>query len=316
MRTRALCLVLALSAAGCDRPGASPRPGRPEPAAPSSAPAATTEAPPAPPSAAAPPPAAPPAPKRLDAPAPLVDLAVPGHADAVAWIPIGATSPRPIVIASHGNYDRPEWQCQVWGGILEDRAFVLCPRGIPRPDSPAPDDIRFTYADNRALEREIDAGLEALRARFPDHAGPDPVLYTGFSLGAIMGVAIVSRRPERFTRAVLVEGGHDKWTPAAAAAFAALGGERRGARDAGERGRRVLFACGQKPCAFEARRPAAILERAGVATKIVHGPGVGHGYGGAVADAIAAELPWLLEGDARFSPRAPVTTSPSSSAGP
>ena len=295
MRIRALCLVLACSAAACDRPGASPRPGRPAAAAPSAT-AAPLQAPSAPHAVVAPPPAAapPPAPKKLDAGAPLVDLAVPGHADAVTWIPIGAASPRPVVIAAHGNYDRPEWQCQVWGGVLGERAFVLCPRGIPRPDSPAPDDIRFTYADNRALEREIDAGLEALRARFPDHAGADPVLYTGFSLGAIMGVAILSRRPERFTRAVLVEGGHDKWTPAAAAAFASA--------DAAARGRRVLFACGQKPCAFEAKRPAAILERAGVATKIVHGPGVGHGYGGAVADAIAAELPWLLEGDARFSP--------------
>jgi hypothetical protein len=44
------------------------------------------------------------------------------------------------------------------------------------------------------------------------------------------------------------------------------------------------------------------VAKAGVATKIVYGPGVGHGYGGAVAEAIAKELDWLLEGDERFSP--------------
>ncbi len=87
----------------------------------------------------------------------------------------------------HGNYDRPEWQCVVWRGIVGDAAFIRCPRGVPRPDSPSPDDIRFTYASNQALEREIDAGIGALRARFPLFVDDERPLYTGFSLGAIMG---------------------------------------------------------------------------------------------------------------------------------
>jgi hypothetical protein len=34
---------------------------------------------------------------------------------------------RPIALATHGNYDRPSWQCHEWQRLLGARAFVLCP---------------------------------------------------------------------------------------------------------------------------------------------------------------------------------------------
>lgn len=205
-------------------------------------------------------------------------------------LPLGATSPRPVVITAHGNYDRPEWQCDVWRGVAGGGVFILCPRGVPRPDSPGPDDTRYTYSNNEALEREIRAGLNALRARFPEHVDKGPILYTGFSLGAIMGVSIVARDPALFPRAVLVEGGHDKWTPATVAAYTKGGGQR------------VLFACGQAGCEAAAKPRAALLEKAGAAARIVHGKGVGHSYDGAVAREVKAALPWVTEGDPRFAP--------------
>src|SRR5262249_55394568 len=139
----------------------------------------------------------PPHPK-LEAAAPFVSLAVEGFGDAVVSVPIGADGKRPIVIATHGNYDRPEWQCEVWRELVQARAFVLCPRGVARADSPSHDEVRFTYANNRALEREVTAALAALRARFAEFADDGAVVWTGFSLGAIMGVPIASRAPATF----------------------------------------------------------------------------------------------------------------------
>jgi hypothetical protein len=227
----------------------------------------------------------------LAAPGPLVALDVEGWAPAVVSLPLGATSPRPVVLATHGNYDRPEWQCEVWRGIIGNRAFILCPRGISRPDSPSADDVRFTYVNNKELEKEIDAGLSALGARYAAWIDRGPILYTGFSLGAIMGVAIGSRGtgPERYPRMVLVEGGHDKWSAANVKAFTAPGGARR-----------ILFACGQPGCAQVARRAATQLEKAGVAARVVHGEGVGHSYDGPVAAQVKASLEWVIEGDARW----------------
>ena len=227
----------------------------------------------------------------LEAPTPIVALPVEGYAPASVSLPLGARGLRPVLLATHGNYDRPEWQCAIWRDIVADRGFVLCPRGVARPDSPGPDDIRFTYTNNQSLEKEIAAAMAALARGFPDYVDLRAPIYTGFSLGAIMGVRIASRDPSLATRAVLVEGGHDHWTPAMVKAFAAGGG------------RRVLFACGQGGCVAAARQPAALLEKAGVATRVVHGKGVGHGYGGAVAAEIKAAFEWLITGDPRWLPR-------------
>ncbi len=299
-RREARCAVaaaIALAAAGaCDRAApVGPPPGRSvavsaRDADPAAEPAPVTSAAPAPPATAAP---ADPSRRPLEADGALISLAVEGHADAVVSVPLGAVGRRPVAIAAHGNYDRPEWQCEVWRLVLGDDVFILCPRGVPRPDSPSRDDVRFTYSSNRALEREIDAALAALRARFPDHAGEGAVLYTGFSLGAIMGAAIASRRPADFPRLVLVEGGHDKWTPAAAAAFGKGGGAR------------VLFVCSQGGCAGDARQAAARLERAGVATRVARSKDVGHTYDGAVAEEARRGLPWVVEGDPRWAGGAP-----------
>ncbi|WP_437835287.1 hypothetical protein [Sorangium sp. So ce1153] len=301
------CLSLLAAAPGCDRPGRAAGTA-PAPPGASSAPArggaeqaaggATAAAPAAdggvtapaadaaPPAAGAAALAAQIAPLRAEGP--FVELAVEGFPSAVVSVPIGATARRPVLIASHGNYDRPEWQCQVWRGIAGDGAFILCPRGVARSDSPSASDVRFTYESNARLEQEIDAGLAALRARFPEHVDPGAVLYTGFSLGAIMGSAIAARRAALFPRLVLVEGGHDKWTPATAKAFAEGGGQR------------VLFVCAQAGCGAAASAAAARLERAGVLTRVVRGKEAGHRYDGPVAEETQRALGWILEGDPRW----------------
>jgi pimeloyl-ACP methyl ester carboxylesterase len=275
----AIALLLALVSA-CDRP--APRSSAPP--APRPTLAASADATPPPP----PPPPPPEEPRALTADGPFLALQVEGHGDAVVSLPLGARDKRPLVIATHGNYDRPEWQCEVWREIVHGSAFVLCPRGVSRPDSPSRDDIRFTYASNRALEREIEAAMTALRARFGDHLDDAAPLYTGFSLGAIMGVSIATRAPDRFPRMVLIEGGHDKWTHAAAAAYA------KGAP------KRVLFVCSQPHCAADAKVAAARLDRAGAAVRVARGPNVGHRYDGPTAEETKRALPWVVEGDARW----------------
>ncbi|WP_437689997.1 hypothetical protein [Sorangium sp. So ce176] len=304
-RSIACISLLAAVALGCDRPGraagtapapagAAPAPAgaTPAPAASGAEPAGDGGATPAAAREAAAPAAdgaalaARAAPLRAEAP--LVELAVEGFPSAVVSVPIGATARRPVLIASHGNYDRPEWQCEVWRGIAGGDAFILCPRGVARSDSPSARDVRFTYESNARLEQEIDAGLAALRARFPEHVDPGPALYTGFSLGAIMGSAIAARRASLFPRLVLVEGGHDRWTPAAAKAFADGGGQR------------VLFVCAQAGCGAAAAAAAARLEKAGVLTRVVRGKEAGHRYDGPVAEETRRALGWAIEGDARW----------------
>ena len=122
---------------------------------------------------------------------------------------------------------------------------------------------------------------------------PGPVLYTGFSLGAILGVWLVTHDPKRYPRAVLTEGGEDWFTADQAARYARGGGQR------------VLFACGLRARVPAADKAAATLNRAGVPSRVVLGklPDTGqfiHWYNGPVATETQAQLQWLLEGDPRW----------------
>src|SRR5262245_18804480 len=50
----------------------------------------------------------------LQAAEPMLALEVPGFRPAIVSVPTGAREPRPVWLALHGNFDRPEWQCGVW----------------------------------------------------------------------------------------------------------------------------------------------------------------------------------------------------------
>lgn len=221
----------------------------------------------------------------------LQELPVPGFGDAVVSVPLGTRAPRPVVIALHGNYDRPEWQCEVWRDITGGFPWVLCPRGVPRADAPKSAD-RWTYTTAAKVAEELRVALGALAERFPAHVDVQAPVFTGFSLGAILGVHLLST-PEGLPRvqsAVLTEGGYGGWDKARAQAFVARGGAR------------VLFACGQSACRHASKQTAKLLEKQGVRVEVASGGDIGHTYDGAVARAIKERWAWVNEADARFAP--------------
>jgi predicted esterase len=212
---------------------------------------------------------------------------VPGFADAVVAVPARATSPRPVVVALHGNFDRPEWQCGVWEAIVRARAFVLCPRGVPRRDAPKSWD-RWEYRSAKTMEQELDAALAALEARYSGYVAGGSYVFVGFSLGAIYGAPLVQKHPERFPRVVFIEGGIGAWSTATARSFVRRGGAR------------LMLACGQADCVSRAKRLAPLLDRAGLPTRTGGVPNAGHSYDGEVAKSIAEQWEWLIEGDPRW----------------
>ena len=107
---------------------------------------------------------------------------------------------------------------------------------------------RWTYGSLKKTQEELFTALDALAKRFPEHDAQGPIVFTGFSLGAILGVRMVGEHGEKFPRAVFTEGG-EKWSTTLAKAFVEEGGQR------------VLFACGQTACKFTSKRAASLLER-------------------------------------------------------
>lgn len=209
----------------------------------------------------------------------LVRLPLEGFGAAAVSVPLGATSPRAVVVGVHGRNDRPEWACGEWRGVTDGKPFILCPHGIPKDAEPGRG-LAFANADR--TRREIDAGLVALRARFGRYVADGPMIYAGFSLGAIVGVTIVADDPARFPIAVLGEGGQDKWTPDRVARFARGGGLR------------VLFLCGTGGCEAETPRALGALVRAGVQAKLVSAGHIGHLVDDRVVATARAAWPWVI----------------------
>ncbi len=160
---------------------------------------------------APPPPMAPSVP-----PAPLVNPQVPtplpveGYVTASHVGPdVPTAEPMPVTVVLHGNYDRPEWQCDTWKPVAGFYGWVLCPRGIPTPWA-EPEADRWMYRGPQIVDKEIDACLEALKKAYPGRVSDEGAVLVGFSLGGNYAPWLFSAKPGRFEYLFLVEGGEKK----------------------------------------------------------------------------------------------------------
>ncbi|MGE0784072.1 MAG: hypothetical protein AB7S26_00190 [Sandaracinaceae bacterium] len=208
-------------------------------------------------------------------------LEVEGFAPA-AFVPADGEGPRPLVIGLHGNFDRPEWMCGFWATVVRGRAFLLCPRGIPRTDAPGMD--RWQLPLGAVLRREIAAARRALEARYPGRIDAGPDVYIGFSQGAHRVSRLAEERPDAFPRVQLVEGGETFWRSAP-----------RYARSHG----RVALVCAMGWCEQRGRQAMQRLLRGHTEVRLERRRGAHHDLD-VMAPAIRETFEWLVEGDPRF----------------
>jgi len=147
--------------------------------------------------------------------------------------------------------------------------------------------VGFYPVDLASLDREVTAAIAGLKARFGAYVDDREPIYAGFSRGAFLGASLVAKHPDRFRRAILIEGGQSAWSVESTSAFAKGGGQR------------VLFACGQQSCVSESSSAAALLKDQHVETRVVLGV-EGHGYKKAVKEEIQRAFDWVTDGDTRW----------------
>lgn len=210
------------------------------------------------------------------------ELDVKGFGAATVALPLGATKARPIVVVLHGARDRPEWQCGAFAGLLGGRAFILCPRG------PEIEAGLYGLGSVDDSEAELRASLSALKARFGAYVAPSPVLLIGYAEGADVAADLARQEPSFFARVALLKGGAAAFSSTSAKVFAERGGKR------------VLFFCADEPCERDGAARALLVTRAGATAKSVRHE-LGPYLDAPFIDALRSELPWLLEGDPRFS---------------
>lgn len=209
----------------------------------------------------------------------LLPLAVPGFLDAIVALPEGEVS-LPVLVSTHGAGGDPERTCSAWAERVNRRAIVLCPRGRTISSR---EPYGYYYPDHFSLQREVVAALEALNLDFGNRIVPGPMLYAGYSQGATMGALFLPAHAARFPFLVLTEGGFSNWTMASARKFKTAGG------------RRVLFVCGGGGCTASAKKSAALLDAAGVLTRVEHVPDGGHTDEGLVGERLDSTYHWVLQ---------------------
>jgi predicted esterase len=208
----------------------------------------------------------------------------PGHAAFVS-VPLGATEPRPVMVGMHGAGDRPEWACGGYRAATDAFPFIVCPRGVPEGPS---DPDKFASPGPKWIQEDVASALRALRARFGPHVADGPLLYAGFSLGAIHGVKVIAENASLFPTALLIEGGYSEFTPVLASAYAKGGGKR------------IMLGCGKPACRPSFAATQRALERAGVEVLLLDTKTGRHNLDGPMMKALHDAWPRLVAGDARW----------------
>ena len=168
-------------------------------------------------------------------------------ASAVVSVPIGATGPRPLVVAVHGAHDRPEWACGGWRLGFRVYPFVVCPRGS------AVTVDKYAWANSAAIERAVMKSIDQVRERFGPYVAPAPYVYAGFSQGAMFSEPILVEHAALFDTVILAEGGYPILGSAEFARKFKTGG-----------GQTVVIVCGSEACRRATRPSVPRLQAAGL----------------------------------------------------
>jgi hypothetical protein len=187
----------------------------------------------------------------------------------VVTLPLGATQTRPVIVAVHGADDRPDWACGGWRLGVEAYGFVVCPTGLPMGHS------RYGWGSGPDIGNAVERVLGETRQWFPEYLASGPMIYAGFSQGAILASAYLIANAGRFPIVALAEGGYDYLSNAEfARKFHAAGGKR------------AVLLCGTPGCMVSAHRADVVLTRAGLEVVVAGDVKAGHNLNVRMQDAI------------------------------
>ena len=209
----------------------------------------------------------------------IMRIAASAKVEDVVTPPLGASEPRPLVVAVHGAGDRPDWACGGWRIGIESYAFVVCPMGLPMAGAV------YGWGSTRNITTAVDRAIAAVREKFPGYVGTGPTIYAGFSQGATLASDFLIKNGARFPVAVIAEGGYDYLANSVFAhRYHAAGG------------RRILILCGTPGCFVNAKRAKSIAEREGLDAIVTGDPKAGHNLNGLMQQALQRDWYRLVAG--------------------
>jgi poly(3-hydroxybutyrate) depolymerase len=207
----------------------------------------------------------------------LEPLSAPRDEVAKLSVPLGATSPRPVMIGLHGGGDRAEWSCGEWRGVTAAFPFIICPHGS----------ASRTYWDTpKNVMSQIDGARGEVNRTFAGYVADGPMVLAGFSAGTTMALTLLYGGLVSPEALVLVEGSYDS---------------------VGDRGfpailkahhvKRLLLVCTTRgSCTTTYREAVPRIARAGIDVRLNLASEQGHGFYEDVTFSLRRDWPWLVNG--------------------
>lgn len=178
-------------------------------------------------------------------------IAVAGQPDAQLLVPLGVTTPQPLVALLFASVKGLAQACEANAKDIRTSAFVLC-----QPTVSAQQSLVSADAASDLVASALRANLRVVKARFNRYVSSGSMSLGGIGDAADTVAPIVRRNPEFFPRVALFDGGFREWTAVDSARFARAGGKAFCAR------------CSTDSCQSEASRVVATLKALGVSTRL------------------------------------------------
>lgn len=188
---------------------------------------------------------------KLEAPREPIDFACP---------PLGATGPRPIVVALHGMDARPEWVCNDFHATFGSWPWVICARGDVATKQ------NWSWGSVAGMQKAVARVVARVKERWPEYVTDDGSVLATYSQSASMAPGLLAdAHAHRFASGFFLEG-FSKDLPMYAPAIAQHGLQR------------AVFFATQQGNRAPADRSARALGKAGIASFSLYGGALGHWF--------------------------------------
>lgn len=189
-------------------------------------------------------------------------LEVHGFPDAFYYRPRGRGM-KPVLVYLHGRGANPEEDCRKWAHVATQFGWVLCPSG--------PEDRgggTRGWANNATLGgQDLDAALDALRAKYHRRVQLRGNVLIGFSEGAFVAMQVGLHEPRKWSRWLILAANDQYW----------FGDAKELLTKNRRRIKRVYLLTGESDeVAANTRRVGDMLKDAKVTHRVRIAPGMGH----------------------------------------
>jgi len=185
-----------------------------------------------------------------------------------------------MMIALHGGSEKPDVACDAWRLVVEDYAFVVCPRGFGGNEK------RLGWRTPADTQERIVRAVSATKKMFGTAVKDTPTMVlAGFSMGATQAAHVARTTPQMYRRVAIGDAAYEPQSSLTFAPKWTAGG-----------GERALFLCTTSGCEPSMRAAAKRVANEHAPARLNIAATQKHGLSPEAGRSLRRDWAWLVEG--------------------